>query len=49
MPAHPNPLRKFDFKGWFLNQNPMRCDPLTVCVRYSRYIIGSRALPQAAT
>lgn len=44
-PTHPNHVWTFDFKGWFLTQDRVRCDPLTVCDRYSRYIVGCRALP----
>lgn len=44
-PTHPNHVWTFDFKGWFLTQDQVRCDPLTVCDRYSRYIIGCRARP----
>jgi putative transposase len=42
-PTHPNHVWTFDYKGWFLTQDKVRCDPLTVCDRYSRYIIGCRA------
>lgn len=44
-PTHPNHVWTFDFKGWFLTQDRIRCDPLTVCDRYSHYIICCRALP----
>jgi transposase InsO family protein len=44
-PSRPNQVWTFDFKGWFLTQDQVRCDPLTVCDRYSHYIIGCRALP----
>ena len=39
-PTRPNEVWTFDFKGWFLLQNGQRCDPLTVCDRYSRFVIG---------
>lgn len=42
-PTRPNEVWTFDFKGWFLLQDGQRCDPLTVCDRYSRYVIGCRA------
>lgn len=42
-PTRPNEVWTFDFKGWFLLQNGQRCDPLTVCDRFSRYVIGCRA------
>lgn len=44
-PTRPNEVWTFDFKGWFLLQNGQRCDPLTVCDRFSRYIVGCRACP----
>ena len=43
--THPNEVWTFDFKGWFFLGNGERCDPLTVCDRYSRYIIGCKAQP----
>jgi len=43
--TRPNEVWTFDFKGWFLLQNAQRCDPLTVCDRFSRYVIGCRACP----
>ena len=39
-PSRPNEVWTFDFKGWFLLQDGQRCDPLTVCDRYSRYVIA---------
>ena len=42
-PTRPNEVWTFDFKGWFMLQNGHRCDPLTVCDRFTRYIIGCRA------
>lgn len=44
-PTRPNEVWTFDFKGWFFLGNGERCDPLTVCDRYSRYIIGCKAQP----
>ena len=41
-PTRPNEVWTFDFKGWFLLQDGQRCDPLTVCDRYSRFVIGCR-------
>lgn len=35
-----NEVWTIDFKGWFVLGNGERCDPLTVCDRYSRYVIG---------
>lgn len=43
VPTHPNHVWTVDFKGWFLLGNGQRCDPLTVCDRYSHYVIGCRA------
>lgn len=44
-PRQPNEVWTVDFKGWFLLGNGQRCDPLTVCDRYSRYLLGCRACP----
>lgn len=44
-PTRPNEVWSFDFKGWFMLQDGQRCDPLTVCDRYSRYVIGCHACP----
>ena len=44
-PTHPNHVWTVDFKGWFLLGNGQRCDPLTVCDRFSRYVLGCRARP----
>ena len=38
-PTRPNEVWTFDFKGWFALQDGQRCDPLTVCDRFSRYVI----------
>jgi len=43
--TRPNEVWSFDFKGWFLLGDGTRCDPLTVCDRYSRYIVACRAHP----
>ena len=43
VPTHPNHVWTVDFKGWFLLGNGQRCDPLTVCDRYSRYVLACRA------
>jgi putative transposase len=32
----PNHVWTVDFKGWY----GQRCDPLTVCDRYSRYLLA---------
>ncbi|MGH8021850.1 MAG: integrase core domain-containing protein [Opitutaceae bacterium] len=42
-PRQPNHVWTVDFKGWFLLGNGQRCDPLTVCDRYSRYVLGCQA------
>ena len=44
-PTHPNHVWTVDFKGWFLTADGVRCDPLTVCDRYSHYVIGCQARP----
>lgn len=41
--TRPNEVWTFDFKGWFLLGNQQRCEPLTVCDRYSHYVIACRA------
>jgi len=38
-PTRSNEVWTVDFKGWFTLKDGQRCDPLTVCDRYSRYII----------
>ena len=45
MPTQPNHVWTVDFKGWFLLGNGRRCDPLTVCDRYSHYVLAVRAQP----
>ena len=42
-PTRPNEVWTFDFKGWFILQDGQRCDPFTVCDRYSRYVVGCHA------
>lgn len=44
-PAQPNEVWTVDFKGWFILGNQQRCDPLTVCDRYSHYVIACDARP----
>lgn len=44
-PVQPNHVWTVDFKGWFLLGNGQRCDPLTVCDRYSHYVLAVRAQP----
>ena len=44
-PTQPNHVWTVDFKGWFLTADGVRCDPLTVCDRYSHYVIGCHARP----
>lgn len=44
-PTRPNEVWTFDYKGWFNLGNGVRCDPLTVCDRYSHYLIGCKARP----
>ena len=44
-PTHPNHVWTVDFKGWFLLGNGQRCDPLTVCDGFSRYVLACRAQP----
>lgn len=42
-PTQPNHVWTVDFKGWFLLGDGQRCDPLTVCDRYSRYVLACDA------
>ena len=44
-PTQPNHVWTVDFKGWFTLGNQQRCDPLTVCDRYSRYLLACDARP----
>jgi len=44
-PTQPNHVWTVDFKGWFNLKNGERCDPLTVCDRYSHYVLGCKACP----
>lgn len=44
-PTQPNEVWSVDFKGWFILGNGQRCDPLTVCDRYSHYVLACRAQP----
>lgn len=45
VPRQPNEVWTVDFKGWFRLGNGQRCDPLTVCDRYSHYLLACRARP----
>lgn len=45
VPTQPNQVWTVDFKGWFTLGNGQRCDPLTVCDRYSHYVLAVRAQP----
>jgi len=42
----PNQVWTADFKGWFLTQNGSRCDGLTVCDAFTRYILAAELVPQ---
>jgi transposase InsO family protein len=44
-PTQPNEVWTVDFKGWFTLGDGQRCDPLTVCDRFSHYILATRAQP----
>jgi transposase InsO family protein len=44
-PMQPNQVWTIDFKGWFDLSDGRRCDPLTVCDRYTRYLLALRAQP----
>ncbi|MCH8476244.1 MAG: integrase core domain-containing protein [Opitutales bacterium] len=45
VPTRPNEVWTFDFKGWFSLGDGMRCDPLTVCDRFTRYLVGCKGQP----
>jgi transposase InsO family protein len=45
IPTQTNQVWTVDFKGWFTLGNGQRCDPLTVCDRYSHYVLAVRAQP----
>lgn len=45
VPNQPNHVWTVDFKGWASLGNSQRCDPLTVCDRYSHYVLAVRAQP----
>ncbi|MGH8428740.1 MAG: integrase core domain-containing protein [Gammaproteobacteria bacterium] len=45
IPTQPNQVWTVDFKGWFILGNGQRCDPLTVCDRYSHFVLAVRAQP----
>jgi len=45
VPTQPNHVWTVDFKGWASLGNSQRCDPLTVCDRYSHYVLAVRAQP----
>ena len=45
VPRRPNHVWTVDFKGWFVLGNGQRCDLLTVCDRYSHYLLACRACP----
>lgn len=45
VPTQPNHVWTVDFKGWFILGDGQRCDPLTVCDRYSHYVLCCRARP----
>ena len=44
-PTQPNEVWTVDYKGWFVLGDGQRCEPLTVCDRYSHYVLGCRARP----
>ena len=44
-PSRPNEGWTVDFKGWFVCRDGQRCDPLTVCDRFSRYVLACHACP----
>lgn len=47
--SSPNDVWCIDFKGWFLTGDGTRCEPLTLCDAYSRYLLRCQALPRTDT
>jgi transposase InsO family protein len=45
----PNDVWCIDFKGWFLTGDGTRCEPLTLCDAYSRYLLRCQALARTDT
>jgi transposase InsO family protein len=45
----PNDVWCIDFKGWFLTGDGARCEPLTLCDAYSRYLLRCQALERTDT
>ena len=43
----PNEVWTVDFKGWWYAPHRKRCEPLTVRVEYSRYVLELRRLAEA--
>ncbi len=43
VPTQPTHAWTVDFKGWFPLGDGQHCDPLTVCDRYSHYVLAVRA------
>lgn len=42
----PNDLWTVDFKGWWLTDDGVRCEPLTVRDAHSRFVLALRGLPR---
>lgn len=40
-----NDLWTVDFKGWWRLRDGQRCDPLTVCDAYSKYVLAAAVVP----
>jgi putative transposase len=45
-PAAPNAVWSADFKGWFRTGDGVRCEPLTVCDGFSRYLLACQTVAQ---
>src|ERR1700734_3669076 len=45
-PVHANDSWSADFKGWFRTGDGVRCEPLTVCDNFSRYLYVAHAVPR---
>lgn len=45
----PNEVWSVDFKGWWLSQDKLRCEPLTVRDEFTRYVLDIRIMESTRT
>lgn len=45
----PNDLWTVDFKGWWRAQDGRRCEPLTVCDAYSKFVLATVVMPDTGS